>query len=46
MATSAITFRQRWRYRIDSFLARGSGPLFLSLIVAFFGSIALIGAMR
>ena len=46
MATSAITFRQRWRYRIDSFLARGSGPLFLSLIVAFFDSIALIGAMR
>ncbi len=46
MATHAITFRQRWRYRIDSFLTRGSGPLFLSLIVAFFGSIALIGSMR
>ena len=46
MSTDAITFRQRWRYRVDTFLARGTGPLFLSLIVAFFAAIAIIAGLR
>jgi hypothetical protein len=40
------TFRQRWRYRLDNFLARGSGALFVSLLVAFLGAIAVIGLGR
>jgi hypothetical protein len=40
------TLRQRWRYRLDNFLARGSGALFLSLLVAFLGAIAAIGLGR
>jgi hypothetical protein len=40
------TFRQRWRYRLDNFLAKGSGALFLSLLVGFLGAIAAIGLWR
>jgi hypothetical protein len=40
------TFRQRWRYRLDNFLAKGSGALFVSLLLAFLGAIAAIGAGR
>jgi hypothetical protein len=40
------TLRQRWRYRLDNFLARGSGALFISLLIAFVGAIAFIGAGR
>jgi hypothetical protein len=40
------TFRQRWRYRLDNFLARGSGALFASLLFAFLSAIAAIGAAR
>ncbi len=46
MASDTATFRQRWRYRVDSFLARGSSALFVSLVFAFIGSILLIGMMR
>ncbi|HJS73498.1 MAG TPA: hypothetical protein VJ921_04365, partial [Vicinamibacteria bacterium] len=40
------TLRQRFRYRLDNFLARGSGALFVSLLVAFLAAIAAIGAGR
>jgi hypothetical protein len=40
------TLRQRWRYRLDNFLARGSSALFVSLLLAFLGSIAAIGLGR
>jgi len=40
------TFRQRWRYRLDNFLAKGSGALFVSLLVAFLGAVAAIGLGR
>lgn len=46
MASDKVTLRQRWRYRVDSFLARGSSALFVSLVFAFVGSILLIGVMR
>jgi Trk K+ transport system NAD-binding subunit len=46
MTTDKATFRQRWRYRVDSFLARGSSALFVSLVLAFIGSILLIALMR
>ena len=42
-ASNHGTLRQRWRYRLDNFLARGSGALFVSLLVAFLGAIAAIG---
>ncbi len=40
------TLRQRFRYRLDNFLARGSGALFVSLLVAFLAAIVAIGAGR
>lgn len=46
MTSDTATFRQRWRYRVDSFLARGSSALFVSLVLAFIGSILLIALMR
>lgn len=46
MASDKATLRQRWRYRVDSFLARGSSALFVSLVFAFIGSILLIGVMN
>lgn len=46
MASDKATFRQRWRYRVDSFLTRGSSALFVSLVFAFLGSILLIAVMR
>ncbi len=36
----------RLRYRVDNFLAKGSGSLFLALVVAFAGSIAVIAVLR
>ena len=44
--SDAITFRQRWRYRVDSFLAKGSSALFISLVFAFGAAILLIAALR
>ena len=46
MASDKATFRQRWRYRVDSFLTRSSSALFISLVFAFLGSILLIALMR
>ena len=46
MTSGNATLRQRWRYRVDSFLARGSSALFVSLVFVFVGSILLIGVMR
>jgi len=40
------TLRQRWRYRLDNFLARGSSALFASLLFAFLGAIIAIGLGR
>ena len=40
------SMRQRMRYRIDTFLARGTGALFVSLLMAFLGAIALFFAVR
>jgi Trk K+ transport system NAD-binding subunit len=45
-ASNHGTLRQRWRYRLDNFLARGSGALFISLLFAFLGAIAAIGLGR
>jgi hypothetical protein len=42
----AVTFRHRWRYRVDSFLAKGSAALFVSLVCAFGASILLIAVLR
>jgi len=39
-------FRERLRYRTDNFLAGGSGPLFLSLVIAFTGSLTAIVVVR
>ncbi len=39
-------FREKLRYRVDNFLGRGSGALFLALLVAFFASLGLIVAVR
>ena len=44
--SDAITFRQRWRYRVDTFLAKGSSALFISLVFAFGAAILLIAALR
>ncbi|MDF1563691.1 MAG: hypothetical protein P1V51_11655 [Deltaproteobacteria bacterium] len=41
-----VTFTQRLHYRVDNFLARGSGALFLSLLVAFLGSIVALALVR
>jgi len=38
--------RERLRYRVDNFLAGGSGPLFLSLVIAFSGSLAALVGVR
>ena len=37
---------QRLRYQVDNFLARGSSALFISLLVAFLGSILVFVALR
>lgn len=44
--SDAITFRQRWRYRVDTFLVKGSSALFISLVFAFGAAILLIAALR
>jgi hypothetical protein len=46
MSSDEASLRQRWRYRVDNFLARGSGALFVSLLFAFLAAIALIGGLR
>lgn len=43
---SQVTLRERFRYRIDTFLSRGSKALFLALSLAFVGSIASLFAFR
>lgn len=45
-APMQASLRERLRYRVDNFLAGGSGPLFLSLLVSFTGSILGILALR
>lgn len=44
MASASI--RERFRYRIDNFLAGGSGALFLSLVIAFSSAIVGILVLR
>lgn len=48
MATtrSTATFRQRVRYAVDNFLARGSLSLFVALTLAFVGAIVLLTLLR
>jgi hypothetical protein len=46
MSTTSTSLRQRWRYRADNFLARGSGALFVSLLCAFLLALVSIGAFR
>jgi len=45
-ASKHASLRQRWRYRLDNFLARGSAALFVSLLFAFLGAIAALGLGR
>ena len=45
MARSA-SFSEKLRYRLDSFLARGSGALFISLVIAFVGALVLLSFAR
>ncbi|MEM6531051.1 MAG: hypothetical protein AAF654_00440 [Myxococcota bacterium] len=40
------SFTEKLRYRIDNYLARGSGALFLALVLAFLGSLGLIALFR
>ena len=40
------TRTERLRYRLDNFLAKGSGALFLSLVVAFLAAIVTIACIR
>jgi hypothetical protein len=40
------TVRERFRYRVDNFLAGGSGALFFSLVVSFVFAIVGIIALR
>jgi hypothetical protein len=46
MSSDEVSLRQRWRYRADNFLARGSGALFVSLLLTFLAAIAVIGGLR
>ncbi|MCP3963931.1 MAG: hypothetical protein GY719_39345 [bacterium] len=43
---SRATFRQVLRYRFDSFMARGGSSIFLSLVLFFLGSLAVIAGLR
>lgn len=43
---SSASIRERLRYRLDNFLAGGSGALFLSLVVAFVLAIAAVLVFR
>ncbi|NNC78004.1 MAG: hypothetical protein HKN77_08595 [Woeseiaceae bacterium] len=38
--------RTRWRYRFDSFMAKGGGSIFKALTVAFLAAFLLIGLLR
>ena len=40
------TTTERLRYRLDNFLAKGSGALFLSLVIAFLGAIVTMAVIR
>jgi hypothetical protein len=40
------SWRERLRYRVDNFLARGSGALFLALVVAFLAAFFLFVVVR
>jgi hypothetical protein len=40
------SFSERLHYKVDTFLARGSGALFLSLVVVFVGSILFLVILR
>ncbi len=44
--TRHATFTQRLHYRVDNFLAHGSGALFVSLLVSFLAAILAIAAIR
>ena len=41
-----VSFKQVLRYRFDSFMARGGSSIFLSLVLLFLGSLAVIAALR
>ena len=43
---AGATFRERFRYRVDNFLAGGSGPLFFSLLVSLVFAIAFVLTLR
>lgn len=43
---SQADFSQRIRYRVDNFLARGSGALFVALFLAFMGSLVAVVLLR
>ena len=40
------TLRQRFRYRFDTFIGRGGGSIFMSLLIAFIGTLVLVGVVR
>lgn len=40
------SLKERLRYRVDSFLGKGSGALFIALVVAFLVSLAIISVLR
>ena len=44
--TSDSTFGERLRYRLDNFLARGSAPLFVALVIGFLGSLTVLALLR
>lgn len=46
MSTDKPSMRDRLRYRLDNFLARGSSALFLALVVAFIISVVGISILR
>jgi hypothetical protein len=46
MAEHKATLRERTHYKVDNYLAKGSSALFLSLLIAFLISFALIAILR
>ena len=46
MPTTAATFRERFRYRFDNFMARGGSSIFLSLVVIFIALLTGIVVLR
>lgn len=44
--SQSASFSERLRYRIDNFLARGSGALFLALVIGFITALVIIAGVR